>query len=117
MDALAVHHGPAFEGYRKVQAVPTDSASTEQLRESMIHYRALFEDLTGLREGQAGPQRDRVAEIRDGSAGAPADRELASDRELAAENRERAAENRDAAARERDLAAEDGSRAADTPRR
>ena len=83
----------------------------------MIHYRALFEDLTGLREGQAGPQRDRVAEIRDGSAGAPAaDRELASDRELAAENRERAAENRDAAARERDLAAEDGNRTADTPR-
>jgi hypothetical protein len=117
MDALAVHHGRAFEGYRKVQAVPADSASTEQLRESMIHYRALFEDLTGLREGQAGPQRDRVAEIRDGSAGAPAaDRELASDRELAAENRERAAENRDAAARERDLAAEDGNRTADTPR-
>lgn len=98
MDALAVHHGQAFEGYRKVQAVPTDSASTEQLRESMIHYRALFEDLTGLREGQTGPQRGRVAEIRDGSAGAPA------------------AGNRDAAARERDLAAEDGSRTADTPR-
>ena len=127
MDALAVHHGRAFEGYRKVQAMPADSASTEQLRESMIHYRALFEDLTGLREGQAGPPRDRVAEIRDGSAGAPAaapaaGRGLAGDRELAAENRELAAENRDAAARERDLAAEDGrrtadgSRTADTPR-
>jgi hypothetical protein len=62
MDALAVHHGQAFEGYREVQAVPMDSASTEQLRESMIHYRALFEDLTGLREGPAGPQRDRIAE-------------------------------------------------------
>ena len=98
MDALAVHHGRAFEGYRKVQAVPADSASTEQLRESMIHYRALFEDLTGLREGHAGPQRDRVSEIRDGSAEAPA------------------AENRDATARERDLAAEDGSRTAETPR-
>jgi hypothetical protein len=65
MDALAVHHGQALEGYRKVQALPADSASTEQLRESMIHYRALFEDLTGLREGQTGPQRDRAAE--DGS--------------------------------------------------
>jgi hypothetical protein len=102
MDALAVQHGHAFEGYRKVQAMPADSASTEQLRESMIHYRALFEDLTGLREGQAGPRRDRVAEIRDGSADAPA-----ADRELAAENR-------DAAARERGLAAE--NRPADTPR-
>ena len=29
----------------------TDSASTEQLREAMIRYRALFEDLTGLRKG------------------------------------------------------------------
>src|SRR5437868_5146618 len=114
MDALAVHHGRAFEGYRKVQAMPADSASTEQLRESMIHYRALFEDLTGLREGQAGPQRDRVAEIRDRAAGArtagartadagtadgstagartatgddPAVTEPAADRELAAENR------------------------------
>ena len=133
MDALAVHHGRTFEGYRKVQDVPTESASTEQLRESMIHYRALFEDLTGLREGHGEPQRDRVAEIRDrsaapattpasdsadGRAGAEpvADRDLAADRELAAENRERAAENRDAAARERDLAAEDPNRTADTPR-
>lgn len=133
MDALAVHHSRVFEGYRKVQALPTDSASTEQLRESMIHYRALFEDLTGLREGQAGPQRDRVAEIRDGSASArtadadvaddsavsdrdPAVTAPAADRELAAENRERAAENRDAAARERDLAPEDRNRTAETPR-
>ena len=43
----------------------TDSASTEQLREAMIHYRALFEDLTGLREGRGEPARDRVAAIRD----------------------------------------------------
>jgi hypothetical protein len=31
----------------------------------MIHYRALFEDLTGLREGRGEPARDRVAAIRD----------------------------------------------------
>jgi hypothetical protein len=43
----------------------TDSASTEQLREAMIHYRALFEDLTGLREGRGEPARERVAAIRD----------------------------------------------------
>ena len=31
----------------------------------MISYRALFEDLTGLRNGHGQPQRDRAAEIRD----------------------------------------------------
>ena len=65
MDALSVHHGRAMEGYRTTLDLRTDSASTEQLREAMIHYRALFEDLTGLREGQGGPARDRVAAIRD----------------------------------------------------
>jgi hypothetical protein len=106
MDALAVHHSQAFEGYRKVQAVPADSASTEQLRESMIHYRALFEDLTGLREGPTGPQRDRVAEIRDRSAGAPsADGTVTGDDPAGTEP-----------AAERDLAAGNGSRTADTPR-
>src|SRR6266576_4912377 len=45
MDALAVYHGSSFEGYRKVQDLRSASASTEQLREAMIHYRALLEDL------------------------------------------------------------------------
>jgi hypothetical protein len=65
MDALTVYHGRSLEGYRKVQDLRADSASTEQLREAMIHYRALFEDLTGLREAHGEPARDRVAEIRD----------------------------------------------------
>jgi hypothetical protein len=65
MDALSVHHGRAMEGYRSTMDLRTDSASTEQLREAMIHYRALFEDLTGLREGRGEPARDRVAAIRD----------------------------------------------------
>jgi hypothetical protein len=47
----------------------TDSASTEQLREAMIHNRALFEDLTGLRESHGEPARDRVAAIRDRADG------------------------------------------------
>ena len=59
MDALAIHHGGSMEGYREVQELQTESASTEQLREAMIRYRALFEDLTGLRNGHSEP--DRVA--------------------------------------------------------
>ena len=65
MDALSVHHGRAMEGYRTTLDMRADSASTEQLRETMIDYRALFEDLTGLREGRGEPARDRVAAIRD----------------------------------------------------
>jgi hypothetical protein len=70
MDALSVYHGRALEGYRQISAQRIESASTEQLREAMIRYRALFEDLTGLREGpgEPGRDRDRVAEIRDRAA-------------------------------------------------
>jgi hypothetical protein len=131
MDALAVHHSRAMEGYLKVRDLRADSATTEELREAMIRYRALFEDLTGLREGPGQPARDRVAEIRDRGTGRPAvtgdgavpaesagpvatDR-AAGEREMAAENREAAAENA-AAARDRDLAAENANRTAETPR-
>jgi hypothetical protein len=34
----------------------------------MIRSRALFEDLTGLRNGHSQPGRDRVTEIRDRAA-------------------------------------------------
>jgi hypothetical protein len=60
MDALAVYHARSLEGYRQAQGLPTESATTEQLREAMIRYRALFEDLTGLRDGHGRPRRDRV---------------------------------------------------------
>jgi hypothetical protein len=110
MDALAVHHSQAFESYRKVQDVPVDSASTEQLRESMIHYRALFEDLTGLREGQAGPRQERVAEIRDRSAGVPSPAVPSADDRAVTANDPAVTEP----AVDPDLAAE--NRTADTPR-
>ena len=66
MDALAVHHGRSMEGYREVQDLRTESASTEQLREAMISYRALFEDLTGQRNGHSEPDRlteERAADV------------------------------------------------------
>ena len=50
MDALSVYHPGSLESYRQTVAMRTESATTEQLREAMIRYRTLFEDLTGLRQ-------------------------------------------------------------------
>jgi hypothetical protein len=110
MDALAVHHSRAMEGYRDVHDMQIDSASTEQLREAMIRYRAMFEDLTGMRNDHAGS--DRVAEIQARSADnnvATADDRVAGDR--VADER---AVAEDRVAEER--AAQQNSRTADTPR-
>ncbi len=68
MDALSFYHAGSLESYRQTLGLRTEAATTEQLREAMISFRALFEDLTGLREGQGKPERDRVAEIRDRAA-------------------------------------------------
>jgi hypothetical protein len=105
----------------------TDSASTEQLREAMIHYRALFEDLTGLRESHGEPARERVAAIRDRAE----DRHAVADGTRTAETAEPvttepvtedpavedpAVEGRDAVARNDGRAAENASRTAYPPR-
>ena len=66
MDALSVYHAGSLEGYRQTLGLQIEAATTEQLREAMISYRALFEDLTGLREDNAQP--DRVAEVPDRAA-------------------------------------------------
>ncbi len=50
MEALSVYHPRSVEGYRHALELPTGSASTEQLREALIRYRTLIEDLTGLDE-------------------------------------------------------------------
>jgi hypothetical protein len=138
MDALTVYHGRSLEGYRKVQDLRADSASTEQLREAMIHYRALFEDLTGLREAHGEPARDRVAEIRDRAPGSRAVTDNGTYTEETAEpvtaepvtadpgtesrvTRDSAgegslADERDLAARNDELAAENASRTTYPPR-
>ncbi len=103
MDALSVYHAGSLEGYRQTLALQIEAATTEQLREAMIRYRALFEDLTGLREDNAQP--DRVAEVPDRAA-----RGNSSVANTAvADHGGRMAENSD-------LAAENGNRTADTPR-
>ena len=102
MDALSVHHGRSMEGYRTTQDLRADSASTEQLREAMIRYRSLFENLTGLREGRGGPARERVAAIQD----------RAADRHAVADNGTRAAETAEPASEARatrDPVAEDSA--------
>jgi hypothetical protein len=73
LDALSVYHSGVMPGYRQIIGLPTESASTEQLRDAMIRCRAVFEDLTGLREGPGRAGRDRVAAIHErASNGIPA---------------------------------------------
>lgn len=83
MEALSVYHAEPLTGYRQVQGIQAESATTEELREAMIRYRAMFEDLTGLGNGHGAPKRDRVAEIRERSAEnsqvTTGDRELLTD--------------------------------------
>ena len=124
MDALSVHHGRSMEGYRTTQDLRADSASTEQLREAMIRYRSLFEDLTGLREGRGEPARDRVAAIQDRAADRHAvDRHAVADNGTrTAETAEPASEARatrdpvadDSAVKDRDLAVRNDERAAES---
>jgi hypothetical protein len=101
IEALSVYHARSLEGYRSTQDLQTESATTEQLREALIRHRALFEDLTGLREGQVQAERNRV---------------IAGNSTRNAENNDRIAENNDLAAQNGDLASESTDRTADTPR-
>ena len=123
MDALSVYHGRSMEGYRSTLDLQADSASTEQLREAMIRYRTLFEDLTGLREDHGEAARDRVAEIRNRDA----DRHAVADNEVRTREavepvttdpvaEDHVAEDRDLAARDEERAAENAGRTAYPPR-
>jgi hypothetical protein len=100
MEALTVYHARSIDGYRQTAELRTESATTEELREAMIRYRALFEDLTGLRDGRGNPERDRVADIRERSL----------------ENSEVTTGDRDLIEEDRDQPAETSDRTADTPR-
>jgi hypothetical protein len=71
MEALSVYHARSLEGYRQAQDLRIDSATTEELREAMIRYRTLFEDLTGLRAGRAQSGRPRTAENLERTADTP----------------------------------------------
>jgi hypothetical protein len=51
---ISVEHPSVIENYRKGHAITIrnmqGNASTEDLRKAMIHYRALFDELTGQLE-------------------------------------------------------------------
>jgi hypothetical protein len=111
MEALSVYHARSLDGYRQTRDLRTESATTEELREAMLRRRALFEDLTGLREGQRRREPDRAAGI---SHRAAEDSAAGNDRVVAG-NGGRTAENSDRGADD-DLSAEDTDRTADTPR-
>jgi hypothetical protein len=98
IEALSYYHADSLDGYRRTQALQIDTATTEELREAMIRFRAMFENLTGLKNDQGNPERDRVAEIRERSM--ETSEVTTGDRDLIDENP--------------DLAAQD--RAAETPR-
>ncbi len=100
MEALTVYHARSLDGYRQTQETRIETATTEELREAMIRYRALFEDLTGLRNGQENPESERVAEIRERSF----------------ENNSVTTGNRDLIEEDGDLPAETSDRTAETPR-
>jgi hypothetical protein len=93
IEALSVYHARSLEGYRNSRNLRTESATTEQLREALINYRGLFEDLTGL--------RGRPARVREAQLNA---------------NSDLAAQNGDLTAQDGDLATENTDRTADTPR-
>ncbi len=107
LEALSFYHARSRDGYRQVQGLRTETATTEELRAAMIRYRALFEDLTGLGNGAGQPERDRVAEIRERSV---------ETSEVTTGNRDLLEENGDPPAGNRGLAAENSDRTADTPR-
>jgi len=65
LDALSVYHGRSLDGYRQTLDLPTESASTEQLREALIRHRTLFRDLTGLRNGRGRRTRALVGAVRE----------------------------------------------------
>jgi len=100
MEALTVYHASSLDGYRQTAGLRTETATTEELREAMIRYRAMFEDLTGLRNGPESPETDRVAEIRERSL----------------ENSEVTTGDRDLLDEKRDLPAETSDQTANTPR-
>lgn len=72
---ISVEHPALVENYRAANGISvrarTGQASTEQLRQAMVHFRALFDDL--LAPGDAGrPDYDSTAPAHDSGGGAVA---------------------------------------------
>jgi len=67
---LSVDHPVVVENYRSAHAISTRAvageASTEDLRQAMVHYRALFEELLGSADAKSdgGAQPETTSEVR-----------------------------------------------------
>ncbi|HTI33608.1 MAG TPA: hypothetical protein VL422_08015, partial [Miltoncostaea sp.] len=63
-ELVSVDHPGVVEHYRAghaaFEAYDRGDSSTEDLRQAMVHYRALFEDLLGAN----GQRTDRIQEVR-----------------------------------------------------
>ncbi|QFZ17525.1 hypothetical protein [Saccharothrix syringae] len=70
LSLLSVEHARAIEHYREAHAISErqerGEASTEDLRNAMVHYRTLFEDLLGDRH-EAGSRDERRDERQEGA--------------------------------------------------
>jgi hypothetical protein len=113
VEALSVNHARSLDGYRQSQDLRTDAATTEQLREALIRYRALFEDLTGLRESPTHATETGVAETGVAATGVAATGVAANG---VAANGGPVTEDSDLATDDGELAAENTDRTAETPR-
>jgi len=113
VEALSVNHARSLDGYRQSQDLRTDAATTEQLREALIRYRALFEDLTGLRESPTRATENGVAETGVAATGVAATGVAANG---VAANGGPVTEDSDLATDDGELAAENTDRTAETPR-
>ncbi len=76
MNALSVEHGPTLSRYREARSTSerarAGSASTDDLRNAMLQYRALFEELVA-RPGRDGELEAGRADRRTGPSVSPAD--------------------------------------------
>src|SRR5262249_38283203 len=71
LSGLSVHHARRLNGYRRARrTTQSGAAKTEELRQALLAYRALFRDLLGPPDSDAGqPAAGSGADVT--SAGAP----------------------------------------------
>jgi hypothetical protein len=78
---LSVEHARTLGHYRDAHEIfergQRREASTEELRQALVHYRAIFADLLDAADAGADTEADRDADVRDGADYNSADRDAA----------------------------------------
>jgi hypothetical protein len=121
-DLVSVDHPRVVENYRAAYGVYTrqrdGSASTEDLRDALVRYRSLFEELLHPEGAGTDGVRDQVVEHRD--AGVESRDGVVESRDGVVEDRDGVVEDRDTVVDARDAAVEDRDEVVDirdeTPR-